>query len=216
MARSPSGKPDPSRKNGHAGPEITALLRRSAAGDKPAEDELIGLIYGQLRRMARNELRRGSGGPATQATGLVHELYLRLLRENPRAWPDRRYFFGAFARALHDHRIDEIRRRSARGKHVSLPSNLLIDGSAQLDQDIVALKEHLEKLEQIRPRAAVVFRAHFFVGLTIPEISQALELGHATVERDLLFARTWLHVRMRPSGSVPNGSSPNSSGKDSG
>jgi RNA polymerase sigma factor (TIGR02999 family) len=202
MARVPSEKPDSpanGKPAGIASDEITTLLRRSARGDREAEEELISRIYARLRRMARSELARWPAAAGTQATGLVHTLYLELVREREREWPGRRYFFGAFARALHELLIDRARRRAVRGRRQEL-SRQLPDGNLPIqDEEIEALRDHLERLDRIRPRAAEVFRTHFLIGLTIPEIAVELELGHATVERDLRFARTWLHERMRPS-----------------
>jgi len=174
---------------------LTTLLRRASAADRGAEDELLARVYDELRRIARRQLR-GSPGATGPATALAHEVYMELVRENPGDWPSRRYFFAAFTRALHNRLVDRLRRRAARGRPMPLPAEL---AAVTLDdQELIALREHLEQLDRVDARAAEVFRVHFLAGLTIPEIAAALELGHATVERDLLFARTWLHSRMRP------------------
>jgi len=174
---------------------ITALLRSASAGDRGAEDELLARIYDELRRIARRQLCGAAAGTGP-ATALAHEVYMELVRENPGDWPSRRYFFAAFTRALHNRLVDRLRRRAARGRPIELPPEL---AAVTLDdRELIELREHLELLDRVDARAAEVFRVHYLAGLTIPEIAATLELGHATVERDLLFARTWVHKRMRP------------------
>ena len=177
--------------------DITTLLRRSSEGDRGAEAELIAVVYEDLRRCAQRECQRQGGSVTGQPTAVVHDLYIKLLRENPQAWPNRRYFFGAFARAVHDHLIDQIRRRARRGQHEEVSPQLA--GREDLRNDeILALRDCLERLDALEPRAAEVFRSHFLLGLTIAEIAASLDIGHATVERDLRFARAWLKERLRP------------------
>ena len=177
--------------------DITALLRRSSEGDRGAEAELIAAVYEDLRRCAQRECLRQGGSVTGQPTAVVHDLYIKLLRENPQAWPNRRYFFGAFARAVHDHLIDQIRRRARRGRHEQVSPQLAQRENLR-DDELLALHGCLEQLDALEPRAAEVFRSHYLLGLTIQEIAASLDIGHATVERDLLFARTWLKGKLRP------------------
>jgi len=171
---------------------ITSLLRRTAAGDRQAEARLVATIYGELRGLARRELVRWPAS-TTPATALAHELFDRLLRSE-REWPNRRYFFGACARALHEILIEQARRRR---REERLPTSLPAPGEPLLEDEMEELRVNLDRLDVIQARAAEVFRLHFLVGKTIPEISSVLACGHATVERDLRFARTWLHERIR-------------------
>jgi len=171
---------------------ITSLLQQTAAGDRQAEARLVAAIYGELRALARRELLRWPAS-TTPATALAHELFERLLRSE-REWPNRRYFFGACARALHEILIEQARRRR---REERLPTSLPAPGEPFLEDEMDELRVNLDRLDVIQARAAEVFRLHFLVGKTIPEIAAVLACGHATVERDLLFARTWLHERMR-------------------
>jgi len=177
---------------------ITELLGRASSGSRQAEEELLERIYDDLRHIARRQLRSRPSGSTSPATALAHEIYIELVREKPDAWPSRQHFFAAFARALHNHLIDRIRRKAARGRRTSLSTQVPAKAPSLEDDEFVALREHLEQLDRVQPRAAEVFRVHFLTGLTIPEIATTFELGHATVERDLVFARTWLHRKMRP------------------
>lgn len=177
---------------------ITELLRRAGDGSRGAEDELLARIYGDLRRIAQRQVQRRPVGPTTQATALAHEVYAELMRESPGTWGDRREFLAAYTRALHNRMVDRIRRRAARGQHVRFTGEAPASEGSLAGDEVVALREHLARLDRLQPRAAEVFRIHYLVGHTIPEIAETLALGHATVERDLRFARTWLHQRMRP------------------
>jgi len=178
--------------------DVTVLLQRSAKGERAAEGELIELVYADLRRVARRATLGRDVHQTNTATGIVHELYMKLLRDNPQAWPNRRYFFAAFARAVHDGLVDRYRRRAARGVAVELSREHPQARSGPDEWEVLALRECLERFEAAHPRAAEVFRNHHLLGLTIPEIAAATGIGHATVERDLRFARTWLHEKLRP------------------
>lgn len=180
------------------GEEITLLLARSSAGDLDAEDQLLRVIYEDLRRIARRAVRRGPGNAWTQSTAVVHDVYLELLRGDPRAWPNRRYFFAAFARAVHEHLIDLSRRREVREHAQALMTRELSGTGAFRIDELEDLRAHLAQLDAVNGRSAEIFRNHFLLGMKIPEIADALGIGHATVERDLRAARTWLHGRMRP------------------
>ena len=177
---------------------ITALLHQASAGHPGAEDALLDHIYGELRRIAHREQQRHVGEVTNPATALAHEVYLQLIRDEDAPWSDRRAFFAAYTRALHNRLVDRVRRRAARGRRESLPAQVADRERVLADDELVALREHLGRLDDVDARAAEVFRVHFLVGLTIPEIASTLDIGHATVERDLLFARTWLHGKMRP------------------
>jgi RNA polymerase sigma factor (TIGR02999 family) len=193
MPRSPSCESNP-RQLG----EVTTLLQRSAGGERAAEEELMQVIYADLRRVAQRATLGRGVHHTNSATGIVHELYMKLLRENPQAWPNRRYFFAAFARAVHDSLVDRYRRKAARGTAVELSKEHPMPRPELDEWDLMSLRECLQRFEEAHPRAAEVFRNHYLLGLTIPEIADALAIGHATVERDLRFARTWLHEKLRP------------------
>lgn len=177
---------------------MTELLRRAGSGQRGAEDELLARIYAELRTIAHRQVQRRGEVESAPATALAHEVYERLVRGGVQAWPDRRSFFAAYTRALHNHLVDRIRRRAARGRMASLAVDPEVERDTAVLDEVVALREHLEVLERQQPRATEVFRLHHFAGHTIAEIAALLERSHATIERDLHFARTWLHRRMRP------------------
>jgi RNA polymerase sigma factor (TIGR02999 family) len=177
---------------------ITELLGRVGSGSREAEDELLSRIYGELRRIADRQVRRKPAGPTVQATALAHEVYGELVRASPGTWASRREFFAAYTRSLHNHLVDRIRRRDARQRAARAAMEAEAGAGALVDDEVVALRERLEQLERVQPRAAEALRIHYFVGLTIPEIATTLGVGHATVERDLRFARAWLHEKLRP------------------
>ncbi|HEX6884753.1 MAG TPA: ECF-type sigma factor, partial [Planctomycetota bacterium] len=176
----------------------TELLGRAGCGSREAEDELLAHLYADLRRIANRQVRRKPAGPTTPATALAHEVYAELVRASPGTWASRREFLAAYTRSLHNRLVDRIRRRDARAQAARVAAGPTTAPDALGSDEVVALREHLARLERIQPRAAEVLRIHYFVGLTIPEIATTLELGHATVERDLRFARTWLHEKLRP------------------
>jgi len=181
-----------------SGAAITELLNQASAGNRLAEEELLAEVYRELRRIARKQSRGRDSAATAPATALLHEVYCSLVSSGPVPWPSRRHFLAAYTRAVHNRLVDRIRRRAARGQFVTRPENLIDDRTPFQGEDVVALREHLEQLERLQPRAAEVLRIHYLAGYTIPEIATTLSVGHATVERDLHLARSWLHHRMRP------------------
>lgn len=174
----------------------TVILRRAVSGDASAERQLVERIYDELRAAARHELRRWPWRDGVETTALVHEVYVRLLHGGERDWHDRRHFLRAAAMAMHRYMIDLQRR----------PSGLPVDTTVLIDRtdeegdfdrvDFLALEEHLGHLERTYPRQADVLRTRYFLGLSVRELAEEFQLSKATVERDLLFARTWLCQRM--------------------
>lgn len=192
-------QPGPSSKSEILGEStITELLGRAGSGSRAAEDELLARLYADLRRIANRQVRRKPAGPTTPATALAHEVYAELVRASPGTWASRRDFLAAYTRALHNRLVDRIRRREARVHAARAAASCEPAVDTLVNDEVVALRELLAQLERVQPRAAEVLRIHYFVGLTIPEIAAALDVGHATVERDLRFARTWLHEKLRP------------------
>ncbi len=176
---------------------MTRLIRAAAQGDRAAEVELFGTVYEDLRRLAVRRSPRGPQQGAQQATALVHEAFLRLVRGKRPQFNCRERFFAAAALAMEQHLIDEYRRKIVR------KAGVLSDDQCGLDPwqswiDGLAVREHLVHLRASHPRAARVLCLHCFDSLTLHEVAATLKIGHATVERDLLFARTWLHSRLFP------------------
>ncbi len=186
-----------SRQNGEPSPEeITGLLLDWGNGDKAALDRVITLVYQELRRVARREMRRQRPGDTLQTTALINEAYLRLVdyaRVRPR---DRSHFFAIAAQAMRRILIERARsRRSAKrgsgAQKVSLDE--AADVSNQRAANLVALDEALTNLAAIDPRKAEIVELKYFGGLTIEETAEVLDVSTPTVERDWHMAKIWLH-----------------------
>jgi RNA polymerase sigma factor (TIGR02999 family) len=172
---------------------ITALLVRWNGGDASARDELVSLVYGELRRMAAARLR-GTPGGSLQPTVLVHEVYLRLAGADAMQWQNRAHFFAVAARAMRQIVVDEARRKHAakRGGHelrVTLDEGIAAERE---EVDLVALDGALERLAAADEYQARLVEMRFFGGLTFEEIAVLSDLSLATVKRRWRLARAWL------------------------
>ena len=177
--------------------DVTLLLRRVNSGERRAWDELIQIVYAELRRMARSHMRREASGHTLQPTALVNEACLRLMDGND--WENRRHFFGAAAEAMRRVLVDHARRRGAEkrgaGLHRVTLTNLDLE-TPDADVDVLALEDALAKLEKESPRLAQLVMLRFFAGLSNEEAAEALGMSLATIKRDWSFARAWLLERL--------------------
>jgi RNA polymerase sigma factor (TIGR02999 family) len=193
---------------GAASREITLAIRALQRGDPRASDELIELVYAELRQLARSRLAHEPGGGAgmtLDATALVHEAYLRVIgrsQQQAQAWDGRGHFFGAAALAMRRILVERARHQR-RLKHGGGRAQVgLTDAAAQLElpqsegTDLIALDEALARLEQFDPRKARVVSLRFFAGLSVEETAAAMDLSPATVKNEWAFARAWLHREM--------------------
>jgi RNA polymerase sigma factor (TIGR02999 family) len=178
----------------------TLLLARARAGDDRAVEQLLPLVYDELRRLAGGYLRRERPGQTLQATALVHEAYLRLVDPDGAArWNSRGHFFAAAAEAMRRILVENARRkrRLKRGgdrRRIDLDQLRPVADSAP--DDLLALDEALTRLAARDPRRAELVQLRFFAGLTMPEAARALGLSLATAERHWTFARTWLYAEL--------------------
>jgi RNA polymerase sigma-70 factor, ECF subfamily len=177
------------------------LLHRWRDGDKDTGNQLIALLYPDLRRLAAHYLRQERPGQTLQPTALVHELYLRLSSGEPIQWQDRAHFLALAAQQLRRLIIDNARMRHAQkrgGERVRVP---LPESAAAVpvSEDLLALDQELNKLEGLHARSSRVVELRFFGGLREDEIAEALGISVATVKRDWEFARAWLLSRLGPS-----------------
>src|SRR5262245_11081680 len=182
--------------------EVTRLLAAARGGQRAAIDRLYGLVYRELRGLAEARLRRERRGHTLQPTALVNEVYLRL-DPTKSSWENRRHFFGAASKAMRRILIDHARRRLADKRGAGLERVTLSDldiAAPQVDFDLVALDAALEELQRDEPRLAEVVTMRVFLGMSIEDTAEALELSPATVKRDWVFARAWLTERMASSG----------------
>ncbi len=185
--------------------EITRLLARVRTGDATAAEQLLPLVYDELRRLARHYLQQENPQHSLQPTALVHELYLRLF--NPAsstetvAWQDRHHFFVVAARQMRRLLVDHARakhaaKRAGDWQRVELSAESGF--TAPLDPDLLALDQALARLEADHPRAAKVVELRYFAGLTETEAAEALGIGLTTLKREWEFARAWLFNQLQP------------------
>jgi RNA polymerase sigma factor (TIGR02999 family) len=179
------------------GPQnITELLAGYGRGDKEALDQLMPVVYEELRRQAARYLRREQAGHTLQTTALIHEAYVRLIDQRHVQWQNRAHFFGIAAQLMRRILVDHARtkKRVKRGGsdiRVSLgDANVSVKGQ---DLDIVALDEALQRLSEIDEQQSRVVELRFFSGLTVEETAEVMGISKATVKRDWSMAKAWLH-----------------------
>jgi RNA polymerase sigma factor (TIGR02999 family) len=180
-------------------PEVTELLLSWRQGDAAALDRLIPVVYDELRRVARRHLRREAPGHALQSAALVHEVYLRLVDVDRMTLKNRTHFFAVAARLMRQILVDHARRQRAdkRGGRATIVS---LDGVSPVARpssvDVLALDQALGALSAIDDRQCRIVELRFFAGLTIDEVSDALGVSPATVEREWALAKAWLYRRL--------------------
>jgi RNA polymerase sigma factor (TIGR02999 family) len=176
---------------------VTALLGELCGGNRAAADELLPLVYDDLRLRARNYLR-GSDG-RLQATELVHEAYLKLVDQSSADWRGRTHFFAVAAIAMRHILIDHVRSAGRAKRGGDLRVVTLADEVAPAsdpDVDAFALHEALERLAELDPRQARVVELRFFAGLSVEEVAEALGVSKRTVEGEWSHAKAWLRVEL--------------------
>jgi RNA polymerase sigma factor (TIGR02999 family) len=177
---------------------ITKYLDEIKGGNKAALEELLPLVYNELRRLANSYLRKERSNHTLQPTALVHEAYLRLIGQNSEiAWENRAHFFGVAARLMREILIEYARARSRQKRGGALKTQIALDAavsfSNQNQLDIVAVDEALTKLENLDERQARIVEMKFFGGLTIEEIGEVLSISPATVKREWSSAKLLLY-----------------------
>jgi RNA polymerase sigma factor (TIGR02999 family) len=180
--------------------EITLLLNAAQEGHPKAAEQLLPLVYAELRRLAAWHMANEKPGQTLQATALVHEAYLRLVGKDDPQWNGRRHFFGAAAEAMRRILVENARRkkRLKHGGHLERVDAADVDLPAPMpDDDLLAMDEALDQLAAVDSRAAEVVKLCFFVGLTQEQAAKHLDVSVATVERTWSFARAWLFRAIR-------------------
>jgi RNA polymerase sigma-70 factor (ECF subfamily) len=184
---------------------VTQLLVKWGEGDPKALDKLMPLVYSELRRLARNYLRKERAGHTLQPTALVNEAYLKLIDQRTAHWQNRAQFYGVAAQLMRRILVDHARQHQAAKRGGSDQQRLSITsaeqfGGRQLSTepalDLLALHEALEELTVMDPQQGRIVELKFFGGLSIEETAEVMGIGHATVERDWKIARAWLRRKL--------------------
>lgn len=180
--------------------DLTHILSGVERGDPRAAEQLLPLVYGELRRLASQKMAREPHGQTLDATGLVHEAYLRLVdAETIQQWNGRGHFFAAAAEAMRRILVERARHKQSQKAGGEFQRHQLSDIQPAVggpDLDILALSEALDKLVQRDPRQAELVKLRFFAGLTIQEAAEALGVSTTTAENDWAHARCWLKLEM--------------------
>jgi RNA polymerase sigma factor (TIGR02999 family) len=178
--------------------EVTRILSAIEQGDSQAAEQLLPLVYQELRKLAQQRLTQEKPGQTLQATALVHEAYLRLVDgDKDHHWNGRGHFFAAAAEAMRRILVESARskgriRHGGTRRRVDL-DDAIVGAAVEPDDDLLDLDEAITRLETIDPMAARLVQLRYFGGLNMPEAAVALGLPLRTAERNWTFARTWLH-----------------------
>jgi len=175
--------------------EVTGLLRRVESGEDEFIDELIPLVYNELRRIAGRQMQGERAGHSLQPTDLVHEAYLRMVVQKDARWNDRAHFFALASQAMRRILVDHARRHAA-AKRPGVRGRIRLDSAPELgtepDLALIDLDDALDGLSKLDARQARVVELRYFGGMTVKETATALRISEATVAREWRAARLWL------------------------
>jgi RNA polymerase sigma factor (TIGR02999 family) len=184
--------------------EVTRVLSRIEQGDPHAAEQLLPLVYRELRQLAAQKLANEKPGQTLQATALVHEAYLRLVdADKAQKWNSRGHFFGAAAEAMRRILVEQARRKKSQKRGGKFRRHPLEDvepaaiGPGQSDDQLLAVNEALTALAEQQPAKAELVKLRYFAGLTIDQAATALGISTATAERYWAYAKAWLHHEIR-------------------
>jgi len=180
--------------------EFTRVLSAIEQGDPHAAEQLLPLVYDELRKLAAQKLAHEKPGQTLEATALVHEAYLRLVGADlKRPWDSRGHFFAAAAEAMRRILVENARRKSAQKHGGNLVRRTLEDlpqVAPELGEDLLALDEALEKFAKEEPVKAELVKLRHFAGLTVDQTAEVLNISPATADRYWAYARAWLHAEI--------------------
>jgi RNA polymerase sigma factor (TIGR02999 family) len=178
---------------------LTKLLQAWSEGDEASRDQVVSLVYGDLRRRAARHLRAERRGHSLQPTALVHEAYLRLIDQTRVQWQNRAHFFAVAAEVMRRILVDHARRRGAAkrgGPACAVPLDDDVAAAESRDIGMVDLDDALTELARLDPQQGRIVELRFFGGLSIEEAAEVLGISAATVKRDWRVAKAWLHRRV--------------------
>jgi RNA polymerase sigma factor (TIGR02999 family) len=181
--------------------EVTRILSAIEQGDPCAAEKLLPLVYDELRKLAAQRIAGEKPGQTLQATGLVHEAYLRLVDvEKTQRWSSRGHFFAAAAEAMRRILVDQARTKLSLRRGGELRRHAIEDQEIEAPEpagDLVAVHEVLEQFEHVDAQAAQIVKLRYFAGLSIPEVAEALGVSTSTIDRSWAYARAWLHAAIK-------------------
>jgi RNA polymerase sigma factor (TIGR02999 family) len=181
--------------------EVTQILSAIEGGDSHAAEQLLPLVYDELRKLAAAKLAREKPGQTLQATALVHEAYVRLVdTDRAQHWNSRGHFFAAAAEAMRRILVDQTRKKKSRkrgGELERLPLEEVEIGASNPAVDLLAVNDALEKFERIDKGAADLVKLRYYAGLALPQAAEALGISSSTADRQWAYARAWLHAELR-------------------
>jgi RNA polymerase sigma factor (TIGR02999 family) len=179
-------------------PEVTQLLKQLGSGDKTVLDEIIPLVYQELRQIAQGYLRHEPAGHTLQPTALIHEAYLRMVQQSHPDYSSRAHFYGISARIMRQILVDYARRRHSkkRGVEGDVQFSECLQPSSGRPLKIVALDEALERFSSIDHRKSALVEMRFFGGMTAEEIAECAGIPVHTVRRELRIAQAWLRKEL--------------------
>ena len=176
--------------------DVTRILSAIERGDEKATDELLPLVYEQLRVLAAKKLSKEPAGQTLQATALVHEAYVRLVGNGAQDWDNRGHFFAAAAEAMRRILVENARRKQSQKRGGGRERKRLEELTLSItgpSEDIIAVNEALDKLESKDPELAQLVKLHYFAGLTLDQVAQLCGIARRTAVKYLAYARAWLH-----------------------
>ena len=180
--------------------EVTQVLVDWNKGDQNAPDRLMPLVYEELRKLARNYLQRERSDHTLQATGLVHEAYLRLVDQDSMSWQNRAHFFAVAAQVMRRILVDHARSHRAEkrgGDREKIAFDEALAPSDEKAVDLIALDDALQDLGRFDPRQSRIVELRFFGGLTNEEIGEVLEISPRTIKREWRLAKAWLRREIK-------------------
>jgi RNA polymerase sigma-70 factor (ECF subfamily) len=181
--------------------EVTKLLVQLTDGDRRAMDELLPLIYDELRRLASSYLRRERQGHTLQPTALVHEAYMRMVDQTQVRWQNRAHFFGVAAQMMRRILVDHARghaaeKRGGEFQKLSLDEQVEV-ASMDRELNLVALDDALNRLSEVDPQKSKIVELRFFGGLSVDETAEVMGVSAPTVKRQWRMAKAWLYGQMQ-------------------
>jgi RNA polymerase sigma factor (TIGR02999 family) len=181
--------------------EVTRILTDIERGDAQASEELLPLVYNELRRMAAHKMACEPAGHTLQPTALVHEAWLKLVDSPSQSWQNRAHFFGAAAEAMRRILIGRARRKQTQRRGAGaahLDADEIEIASPAPDDQLLALNEALDRFATLEPQQAELVKLRYFVGLKIDEAAEVLGISQATAKRWWAYARAWLFHEVNP------------------